>query len=88
MSASRHPGSRSSLVLAIALIALALGSATLTGCGQKGQLYLPNQKKSKVPPTQQPPGTPQPATPPPATPQPATPPPGTTPAPASSPAPS
>jgi predicted small lipoprotein YifL len=61
------------MVLAIALIALALGGATLTGCGQKGQLYLPSQKKSKVPPTQQPQGTP---------------PPGTTPAPAASPAPS
>lgn len=73
MSASCRPGSRSWLVLAIALIALALGGATLTGCGQKGQLYLPNQKKSKVPPTQQPQGTP---------------PPGTTPAPANSPAPS
>jgi predicted small lipoprotein YifL len=73
MSASCRPGSRSSWVLAIALIALALGGATLSGCGQKGQLYLPNQKKSKVPPTQQPQGTPPPAT---------------TPAPASSPAPS
>jgi predicted small lipoprotein YifL len=73
MSARCRPGSRSAVVLAIALIALALGGATLGGCGQKGQLYLPNQKKSKVPPTQQPQGTP---------------PPGTTPAPASSPAPS
>jgi predicted small lipoprotein YifL len=61
------------LVLAIALIAVLLTGATLSGCGQKGQLYLPNQKKSKVPPTQQPQ---------------ATPPPGTTPAPATSPAPS
>jgi len=66
------------LVLAIALIALAFGGATLSGCGQKGQLYLPNQKKSKVPPTQQPQGTPQQNAPPP----------GTTPAPATSPAPS
>jgi predicted small lipoprotein YifL len=73
MSASRRPGSGSSWVLAIALIALMLGGATLAGCGQKGPLYLPNQKKSKVPPTQQPQGTPPPAT---------------TPAPASSPAPS
>jgi predicted small lipoprotein YifL len=78
MSAGWRPGSRSALVLAIALVGLVLGAATLTGCGQKGQLYLPNQKKSKVPPTQQPQGTP---------PQ-ATPPPDTTPAPASSPAPS
>jgi predicted small lipoprotein YifL len=53
-------------VLLTALIALA--GATLTGCGQKGQLYLP-QKKSKVPPTQQPQGTPPPGTtPPPQTP--------------------
>jgi predicted small lipoprotein YifL len=74
MSAACRPGSRGSWVLGMALIALALGGATLTGCGQKGQLYLPNQKKSKVPPTQQPQGTP--------------PPPATTPAPASSPAPS
>ena len=78
MRASTGPGPRGSLVLAIALGALLLGGATLTGCGQKGQLYLPNQKKSKVPPTQQPPATPQQATPPP----------GTAPAPASSPAPS
>jgi predicted small lipoprotein YifL len=76
MSASGRPGLRSSLVLAIALVALALGGATLSGCGQKGQLYLPNQKKSKVPPTQQPQGTPQQGAPPP----------GTTPAPATSPA--
>jgi len=44
-------------VLWLALIGLAVGGATLAGCGQKGQLYLPSQKK-KVPPTQQPPGTP------------------------------
>jgi predicted small lipoprotein YifL len=73
MSARCGPGSRGSLVLAIALIAVLLAGATLSGCGQKGQLYLPNQKKSKVPPTQQPQGTP---------------PPGTTPAPSTSPAPS
>jgi predicted small lipoprotein YifL len=75
MSASCRPGSGSALVLAIALLALALGGATLSGCGQKGQLFLPNQKKSKVPPTQQPQGTPQQATPPPdTTPAPSTPP--------------
>lgn len=44
------------------LITLAL-TATLSACGQKGPLYLPNQKKTKVPATQppapaaQPPGT-------------------------------
>lgn len=27
-----------------------LGSAALSGCGQKGALYLPQKKKSKVPP--------------------------------------
>jgi predicted small lipoprotein YifL len=49
-------------VLWLALIALAFGGATLSACGQKGQLYLPSQKKSKVPPTQQPQGTPPPGT--------------------------
>jgi predicted small lipoprotein YifL len=78
MSASRRPGSRGSLVLAIALIALGLAGATLSGCGQKGKLYLPSQKKSKLPPTQQPQGTPQQSTPPP----------GSAPAPSTSPAPS
>jgi predicted small lipoprotein YifL len=71
-------GARVSWVPALLVIAALLAGASLEGCGQKGQLYLPNQKKSKVPPTQQPQGTPQPATPPP----------GTTPAPANSPAPS
>ena len=28
-----------------------LAAALLLGCGQKGSLYLPSQKKSKVPPT-------------------------------------
>jgi predicted small lipoprotein YifL len=45
---------RSHLVLLGALTALVLTGATLTACGQKGQLYLPSQKKSKVPATQQP----------------------------------
>jgi predicted small lipoprotein YifL len=60
-------------LLSIALIGLVLAGGMLAGCGQKGQLYLPSQKKSKVPPTQQPQGTA---------------PPGTTPAPHTSPAPS
>lgn len=30
---------------------LALSAALLAGCGQKGALYLPSQKKSKVPAT-------------------------------------
>jgi predicted small lipoprotein YifL len=64
---------RSALVASIALIGVALAVTALAGCGQKGQLYLPSQKKSKVPPTQQPQGTP---------------PPGTTPAPQTLPAPS
>jgi predicted small lipoprotein YifL len=63
----------SARLLSIALLGVVLAGASLCGCGQKGQLYLPSQKKSKVPPTQQPQGTP---------------PPGTTPAPQSSPAPS
>jgi predicted small lipoprotein YifL len=65
--------SASARLLSIALLGVVLAGASLSACGQKGQLYLPSQKKSKVPPTQQPQGTP---------------PPGTTPAPQSSPAPS
>lgn len=72
-SPAHNLATRKALVLSIALIGVALAGAALTGCGQKGQLYLPSQKKSKVPPTQQPQGTP---------------PPGTTPSPQSSPAPS
>jgi predicted small lipoprotein YifL len=34
--------------LAAALLAVAV-SGTLSGCGQKGALYLPHQKKTKVP---------------------------------------
>jgi predicted small lipoprotein YifL len=60
-------------VLAVGLICVVLAGSVLAGCGQKGALYLPSQKKSKVPPTQQPQDTP---------------PPGTTPAPQTSPAPS
>jgi predicted small lipoprotein YifL len=56
--AARRTASRSGLVLIGALIALLVAGSTLTACGQKGNLYLPSQKKSKVPPTQQPPGTP------------------------------
>lgn len=67
------PVVRSARLLSIALLCVVLAGASLSACGQKGQLYLPSQKKSKVPPTQQPQGTP---------------PPGTTPAPQSSPAPS
>ena len=47
---------RHSLVLIGALVALLVAGGTLSACGQKGQLYLPSQKKSKVPPNQQPPG--------------------------------
>jgi len=50
--AARRPG----LVLIGALIVLLIAGGTLSACGQKGQLYLPSQKKSKVPPNQQPPG--------------------------------
>ncbi|HEX2790127.1 MAG TPA: lipoprotein [Steroidobacteraceae bacterium] len=52
--ATRRPVIRSRLVLLGALTALVFAGATLTACGQKGQLYLPSQKKSKVPATQQP----------------------------------
>ena len=51
---------RSVVLLSLALIAFALAGSALTACGQKGQLYLPSQKKSKVPPAQQPPTTPPP----------------------------
>jgi len=54
--------------LAVALLLL-IGAPLLiglSGCGQKGQLYLPSQKKTKVPP----PPSPSPAAPgPPATPE-------------------
>lgn len=51
----RHtPRRRTLLALAmsaaIAVGAIALGG-TLSGCGQKGPLYLPKQKKSRVPET-------------------------------------
>jgi len=44
---------------AAALAALLLSAGLLAGCGQKGSLYLPSQKKTKVPPssTQPPPDT-------------------------------
>jgi len=45
-----------------ALTALLLAGGALSGCGQKGQLYLPSQKKTKVPPGQtQPPQSTAPA---------------------------
>jgi predicted small lipoprotein YifL len=59
------------LLLIAALIAVVLAGATLTACGQKGQLYLPSQKKSKVPPTQQPHDTPPPGAQPPSSTSPA-----------------
>jgi predicted small lipoprotein YifL len=62
------------LLPAAALIAVVLAGTTLSACGQKGPLYLPSQKKSKVPPTQQPQGTPPQGTPPQGTPPQATPP--------------
>lgn len=61
-----RPAIRSSLVLIGALVALGFAGATLTACGQKGQLYLPSQKKSKVPPSQQPQDAQPPGTQPPA----------------------
>ena len=56
-NAARNAG-----LLSITLVAVVLAGASLSACGQKGQLYLPSQKKSKVPPTQQPQGTPPPGT--------------------------
>jgi predicted small lipoprotein YifL len=44
--------------LAVMLIAI---TCVLTACGQKGKLYLPNQKK-QVPPVTQPDSAPQPNT--------------------------
>jgi predicted small lipoprotein YifL len=44
-------------------LAITVAGAGLTACGQKGQLYLPPPKKSKVPqstPQQQPPAAPSP----------------------------
>ena len=52
--AMRRTVSRGGLVLIGALIALVVAGGTLSACGQKGNLYLPSQKKSKVPPNQQP----------------------------------
>jgi predicted small lipoprotein YifL len=46
---------RAARVLAAGLILVVLA---VSGCGQKGPLYLPSQKKSKVPPIEQPSGTP------------------------------
>jgi predicted small lipoprotein YifL len=54
--AVRRTAPRRGVVLIGALIALVVAGGTLSACGQKGNLYLPSQKKSKVPPNQQPPG--------------------------------
>jgi predicted small lipoprotein YifL len=69
---------RRGLILISALIALGFAGGTLTACGQKGQLYLPSQKKSKVPPSQQPQDAPPQNTPPPGTPPQDAPPPSAT----------
>jgi predicted small lipoprotein YifL len=63
-------------MLATALLAAAAAGA-LSGCGQKGPLYLPDKSGAVV--TSAPPATPPPATAPPATAPPATPPPASTP---------
>jgi predicted small lipoprotein YifL len=57
MSAPLHTA-RAALALA-ALLALTMTGA-LQGCGLKGPLYLPQQKKTKVPP-EAPPAAPAPA---------------------------
>jgi predicted small lipoprotein YifL len=46
---------------ALAAWAVLLGSAALSGCGQKGALYLPQKKKSKVPPDANNPAASEPA---------------------------
>ena len=53
-------GAAARSVLLLSALAIACGGATLSACGQKGQLYLPSQKKSKLPPTAQPQGAPAP----------------------------
>jgi predicted small lipoprotein YifL len=60
-SSARARGAR---LPALVVLAALLAGGSLAGCGQKGQLYLPNQKKSKVPPIQtQPPSDTPPSTP-------------------------
>jgi predicted small lipoprotein YifL len=58
---------RPGLGLIAVLVAVLLAGSVLSACGQKGQLYLPSQKKTKVPGTQQqqPPDAPPQTTPPP-----------------------
>ena len=59
----RRPASiAAAALIAGALLAIAL-AGTLSGCGLKGPLYLPSQKKTKVPatPTHPAPDTPAPA---------------------------
>jgi predicted small lipoprotein YifL len=58
-----RPGNRIAPLLATVLIAVVLTAGTLAACGQKGPLYLPSQKKSKVPATQPPQTTPAPGSP-------------------------
>jgi predicted small lipoprotein YifL len=50
--ATGSTSARSRWVPALIVLAALLAGGSLAGCGQKGQLYLPNQKKSKVPPIQ------------------------------------
>ena len=98
-SACAGTPARGAWLPALVVLATLLAGGSLAGCGQKGQLYLPNQKKSKVPPiqTQPPQDTPQdtpsgtPSGTPPATPRdasPETPPAGSPPPQSTSPAPS
>jgi predicted small lipoprotein YifL len=65
----RDTMTRPALWLVAVLIAVVLAGTVLSACGQKGPLYLPSQKKTKVPgtPQQQPPDAPPQATPPPQT---------------------
>jgi predicted small lipoprotein YifL len=65
----RAATTRPALAWVAVLIAVVLAGSVLSACGQKGQLYLPSQKKTKVPGSQQPqpPGAPPQTTPPPQT---------------------
>jgi predicted small lipoprotein YifL len=56
-------GARPALRCALLVGAILAGTLMLGGCGQKGALYLPQQKKTKVPPTQSNPSPETPAAP-------------------------
>jgi len=71
--AMRSTSARGSWFPALVVLAALLAVGSLAACGQKGQLYLPNQKKSKVPPIQTQPPQDTPSGAPPSTPRDASP---------------